>query len=87
VIQPESAASRRFRQFGFGGCCDRLRTAFELPNSHFLVDDEGALFVTTGWVEGGEGLGEYHSAVLFCPFCGASLQSADKIRYLSLGPG
>jgi hypothetical protein len=86
VIPPESAQLRRLRALGFGACCDELLASFTLPNSHFGVSDDGILRLATGWVEGGEGIGAFHSAVLFCPFCGVSLQSADKIIHRSLGP-
>jgi hypothetical protein len=75
------------RHFGYGTCCDALRDCFELPNTHFWADDAGVLYLVTGWMESGEGRGEFHVAVLACPFCGTTLQSAELIRDRSLGPG
>jgi hypothetical protein len=61
----------------FGSCCTDLREAMtQPPNSMFRVDEEtGVLYLSVGYVETEDGPGWMDQAVMFCPFCGATLQT------------
>jgi len=52
----------------------------EPPNSLFRVEDNGVLYLTVGYVLTDEGPGWFDQAALFCPFCGAGLQTKEQIR-------
>ena len=60
----------------FGSCCVDLHDAMtQPPNSMFRVDEEtGVLYLAVGYVETEDGPGWMDQAVMFCPFCGATLQ-------------
>jgi glucose/arabinose dehydrogenase len=64
----------------FGDCCDELRDALSGSFNRLIAESDGTLFVTVGWIQSEEGVGWFDSAVLFCPFCGARLQTAEEIR-------
>ena len=64
----------------FGSCCKDLRDAiFEPPSSFFATNENGVFYLTTGYVQTEQGTGWFDQAVLFCPFCGAPVQSKDEI--------
>jgi hypothetical protein len=64
----------------FGSCCNNLKAAMtEVPSSAFRVEDSGVLYLTVGRVDTDEGPAFFDQAVLFCPFCGTSLQTAESI--------
>ena len=64
----------------FGTCCDDLRQAMHPgKNSMFSVDD-GILFLNIAIVPMKDATGWFTKPVKFCPFCGASLQSAEDIQ-------
>ena len=64
----------------FGSCCDELEKAMSLPpNKMFWVSDDGVLWLSIGYVQSEDGLGWMDHAVLYCPFCGRSLQTAEEI--------
>jgi hypothetical protein len=52
----------------------------EPPNSSFRVEDNGVLYLSVGYVTTPEGPGWFDQAVLFCPFCGAQLQTKEEIQ-------
>ena len=65
----------------FGSCCSELRNAMtQPPNSMFRVEENGVLYLSVGYMQLEEGVGWFDSAVLFCPFCGAVLQTRDEVR-------
>ena len=43
------------------------------------VEDNGVLYMSVGVAETPDGLGWFDSAVFFCPFCGAALQTREGI--------
>jgi hypothetical protein len=64
----------------FGACCERLHDAMTKPaNSLFTVAENGILYLAVGYVDTPDGPGWFDEAVLFCPFCGASVQTAEQI--------
>lgn len=64
----------------FGRCCKDLKDAMESPEtSFFRVEANGVLYLTVGYVKTDRGPGWFDQAVLFCPFCGAALQSRAEI--------
>jgi hypothetical protein len=64
----------------FGSCCADLQRAMNHDATHLLrVEDNGVLYLSVGVAQTEEGLGWLDQAVLFCPFCGAALQSRDEI--------
>jgi hypothetical protein len=65
----------------FGSCCrdlhDTLNGEFERL---FHIDDAGILRVSVGFVQIENGrVGWFDQAVMFCPFCGDQLQTAEGI--------
>lgn len=64
----------------FGSCCEDLRDAMNAPpESFFRVEEGGVLYLTVGYVQTEQGPGFFDQAVLFCPFCGAKLQTREQI--------
>jgi len=64
----------------FGSCCSDLSSAMaEPPNSMFRVEGNGVLYLSVGYVMTENGPGWFDQAVLFCPFCGAQLQTRESI--------
>jgi hypothetical protein len=66
----------------FGTCCEDLSESLAVPQvSMFRVEDSGVLYLSIGYleVEGG-GTGWLDQAVIYCPFCGAQLQTREGIR-------
>jgi hypothetical protein len=55
----------------------------QVPNSFFRVESNGVLFLVVGYVQSEQGPGFFDQAVLFCPFCGAQLQTREMIKYAS----
>jgi len=51
----------------------------EPPNSMFRVEGNGVLYLSVGYVMTENGPGWFDQAVLFCPFCGAQLQTRESI--------
>jgi hypothetical protein len=71
-----------------GTCCEALKQAmFGVAESFFRIEDNGILYLTIGYIKKDAQTGFYDSAVLFCPFCGKSLQSPEEIRKKSKGTG
>ena len=68
----------------FGSCCNDLAEAMnQPPNSVFRVEDNGVFYMSVGYVMTEDGPGWFDQAVLFCPFCGAKLQSRDRVKVQS----
>lgn len=66
----------------FGTCCKDLEHAMnEAPNSFFRVESNGVLYLTVGYIQTEQGPGFFDQAVLFCPFCGAQLQTLEMIKH------
>jgi hypothetical protein len=64
----------------FGSCCDDLREALETPETKLIkVGPEGILYLTVGSVKTDAGTAWMEQAVLYCPFCGAQLQTEDDL--------
>jgi len=64
----------------FGTCCADLAAAIKQPQtSMFRVETNGVLFLSVGYVSTAKGPGWFDQAVLFCPFCGAQLQTRTEI--------
>jgi hypothetical protein len=64
----------------FGTCCKDFHDAMNHPpNSMFRVDENGVLYLAVGYQVTEEGPAWFDQAVLFCPFCGADLQTRDEI--------
>ena len=62
-------------------CCkDMVDAMYGLPNSFFLMEDNGNIYLTVGYVQTADGTGWFDQAVIFCPFCGKQLQDRDEIR-------
>ena len=65
----------------FGSCCKDLGDAMSKPpNRFFLVDENGILYLTVGYVQTEQGPGWFDMAVLYCPFCGKKLQTKEGIK-------
>lgn len=65
----------------FGSCCKDLAEALLAPETPLLrVSEEGILYLTIGSVKTKMGVGWMEQAVMFCPFCGARLQSNEEIQ-------
>ena len=65
----------------FGSCCKDLKDSMTIPDQKFLWEDkEGVFYLTIGGVQTENGMGWMDHAVLFCPFCGARLQTEEEIR-------
>ena len=65
----------------FGQCCDDLQETLTGDfNRLFHIDERNVLRVAVGYVfvEGGQ-VGWFDNALLFCPFCGAELQTRPEI--------
>lgn len=45
----------------------------------FRVEDNGVAYLSVGYMKTPQGLGWFDQAVLFCPFCGTSLQTREGI--------
>jgi hypothetical protein len=72
---------------GFGQCCKDLAAAMQQPpTSFFRVEENGVLYLTIGYAMTDRGPGWFDQAVLYCPFCGAQVQTADDIRRGAPGP-
>ncbi len=64
----------------FGDCCRDLEDAMSgVPESFFRIEENGVLYLTIGYANTEKGPGFFDQAVLYCPFCGTSLQSRDGI--------
>jgi hypothetical protein len=64
----------------FGACCADLSAAMTQPEtSMFRVESNGVFYVSVGYVSTPQGPGWFDQAVLFCPFCGAELQTRNEI--------
>jgi hypothetical protein len=46
----------------------------------FRVEENGVLYLSVGYANTDQGVGWYDQAVLFCPFCGTSLQTRAEIQ-------
>jgi len=64
----------------FGDCCTTLRDCLNGAFNRLIAEIDGTLFMSVGWIESESGTGWFDSAVLFCPFCGARLQTDEEIR-------
>jgi hypothetical protein len=65
----------------FGSCCGDLQDALTAPPEKlFRVEANGVLYLAVGYANTDQGVGWFDQAVLFCPFCGSSLQSRAEIR-------
>lgn len=61
-----------------------MSDALTVPHkSHFFQEDSGILYVTIGAVQVDEGTAWLDQALLFCPFCGTKLQTAEQIKELA----
>lgn len=72
----------------FGSCCGELREAMSGDQFEPLISvgDDGILYMSVGLIElDDEEAGMVDHPVLFCPFCGAELQSADKVHAATVG--
>jgi hypothetical protein len=66
----------------FGECCEDLRNALHDPPDPLIrVEVDGTLFMAVGYARTNRGVGWFDHAVLFCPFCGAPLQTVEEIRH------
>jgi hypothetical protein len=65
----------------FGDCCNDLRNVLngEFNPLFYVADHNGRLYLSVGWLQSEEGTGWFDQAVLFCPFCGARLQTREEI--------
>jgi hypothetical protein len=70
----------------FGTCCKDLKDAMEQPPSSSFRIDDGVLFMTVGFMETDQGVGNFDHAVVFRPFCGKQLQSRQDIAAEASGP-
>lgn len=65
----------------FGTCCDNLGKAMRDPPSPLIrVEVGGTLFMAVGYARTDRGIAWFDHAVLYCPFCGAQLQTAEEIK-------
>ena len=68
------------RRVAFGDCCGELQGALNGPFNKLIADFDGTLFMTVGWNQTEERVAWFDAAVLFCPFCGAQLQTNEEIK-------
>jgi hypothetical protein len=61
----------------FGDCCPELADCLsdEIPEKHFLINEDGELFLTIGHIMTEDGTGWFDSKVFYCPFCGTNIQA------------
>jgi hypothetical protein len=65
-------------------CCRDLQEATTSPdNSFFRIEENGVLFLTIGYTQTEQGTGWFDQAILYCPFCGKTLQTRDEIALKS----
>jgi hypothetical protein len=65
-------------------CCRDLQEAMTSPdNSFFRIEENGVLFLTIGYTQTEQGTGWFDQAILYCPFCGKTLQTRDEIALKS----
>lgn len=72
----------------FGSCCDELKEAMSGEDFEPLitVGDDGILYLSLGLIElDDDEAGMVDHPMLFCPFCGTKLQSAEDIRSVNGG--
>jgi hypothetical protein len=50
------------------------------PNKFIRIDENGIFALTVGYAMTDGGPGWFDRAVLYCPFCGASVQSLEEVR-------
>ena len=63
-----------------GNCCKDMADARTAgTESFFRIETNGVLYLTVGMVMTEQGPGYFDQAVLFCPFCGAALQTKEEI--------
>ena len=76
-----SVVSATLETMPFGECCEDLRQAMNDPPSPLIrIEVDGTLFMAIGYARTDRGVGWFDHAVLFCPFCGARLQTVEEIR-------
>lgn len=64
-----------------GECCEDLRKAMHDPPSPLIrVEVDGTLFMAIGYARTDRGVGWFDHAVIFCPFCGARVQTVEEIK-------
>ncbi len=64
----------------FGTCCKELQDAMTAPpNSFFRIEENGVLYLTTGYVDTENEPGFFDHAILYCPFCSSQLQTKKEI--------
>ena len=64
----------------FGACCKDLQDAMTgVPESFFRVGGNGVFYLTVGCVRTEHGPGYFDQAVMYCPFCGRKLQTAEEV--------
>lgn len=65
----------------FGSCCSDMMNAMTSPPEKLLrVEDNGVLYLAVGYVNTDQGVGWFDQAVMYCPFCGTTLQSRAEIQ-------
>ncbi len=65
----------------FGNCCSDMRDAMiSPPEKLFRVEENGVLYLAVGYANTDQGVGWFDMVVLYCPFCGATLQSRADIQ-------
>jgi len=79
---PSSSQDAKRHEGPFGSCCKSMHDALtHPPNSLFRIDEDmGVLYLSVGYVETQDGPGWFDQAVVFCPFCGSLLQTAEQVQ-------
>ena len=50
------------------------------PRPLVRVEVDGTLFMAVGYAQTAQGVGWFDHAIMFCPFCGARLQTTEEIK-------
>jgi len=67
----------------FGSCCEALKEAMEGDENSvpLIAEDDGVLFMSVALLQDDDDTGNtYDTPVLFCPFCGTKLQTAQEVE-------
>ncbi len=60
-------------------CCGHLQEAIKHPPHSFFHTENGVMYLSVGFARTLDGPAFYDQAILFCPFCGSQLQSAEEV--------
>ena len=60
-------------------CCSHFRDAATYPPHSFFRNENGVTILAVGFARTLEGPAFYDQAILYCPFCGSQLHTAQEV--------